>query len=79
MGKYTVTFQFQSPNKFRYKKSEYTFELSQADIDNLRKNIDNIKLDLIQAAKRGIIPDYKPKEITWVWRNPELRRMGIIR
>lgn len=76
-GKYTVTFEFGSPNKFKYKKSEYTFELSQDDIDNLRKNIDNIKLDLIQVAKGGIIPDYKPKEITWVWRNPELRKKDI--
>lgn len=73
-GKYTVKFEFESPNKFKYKKSEYTFELSQDDIDNLRKNIDNIKLDLIQTTKAGIIPDYKPKEITWMWRNPELRK-----
>lgn len=73
-GKYTVTFEFGSPNKFRYKKSEYTFELSQDDIDNLRKNIENIKLDLIQSAKGGIISDYKPKEIIWLWRNPELQR-----
>lgn len=73
-GKYTVKFEFGSPNKFKYKKSEYTFELSQDDIDNLRKNIDNIKLDLIQTAKVGIIPDYKPKGITWMWRNPELRK-----
>jgi len=79
VGKYTVTFQFQSPNKFRYKKSEYTFELSQEDIDNLRKNIDNIKIDIIQTAKTGIIPDYKPKEIIWEWRFPELQRKDVIR
>ena len=72
-GKYTVTFQFQSPNKFKYKKNEYIFELSQDDINELKKNIDNIKLDLIQVAKGGIIPDYIRKEINWVWRHPELR------
>jgi len=72
-GKYTVTFEFKSPNKFKYKKSEYAFELSQDDIDNLRKNIDNIKLDLIETAKIGTISDYKRKEIIWVWRFPELQ------
>lgn len=76
-GKYTVTFEFGSPNKFRYKKSEYTFQLSQDDIDELRKNIDNIKLDLIQNAKANIISDYKWKEIIWVWRHPELQEKGM--
>lgn len=76
-GKYTVTFEFGSPNKFKYKKSEYTFELSQVDIDELKKNINNIKLNLIQITKGGIIPDYKPKEIAWVWRNPELRKKDM--
>ena len=73
-GKYTVTFKFESPNKFKYKKSEYTFQLSQDDINELRKNIDNIKNDMIQTAKLGIIPDYKPKVITWIWRNPDLQK-----
>ena len=73
-GKYTVTFEFKSPNKFKYKKNEYILKLGQDDIDNLRKNIDNIKLDIIQTAKRGVISDYKPKEIIWEWRFPELEK-----
>ena len=73
-GIYTVTFEFQSPNKFKYKKSEYTFELSQDDIDNLRKNIDNIKHDMIERAKLETISGYKRKDITWIWRFPELQR-----
>ena len=75
-GKYTVTFEFGSPNKFKYKKSEYTFELNQDDIENLRKNLDNIKLYLIEIAKIGSISDYKLKPIDWVWRNPELYEKG---
>jgi len=73
-GKYTVTFQFDSPNKYKYKKSKYTFKLSQDDIDNLRKNIDNIRLNIIQSTKVDIIPDFKPKEIIWVWRFPDLEK-----
>jgi len=75
-GKYTATFEFESPNKFKYKKSEYTFQLSQDDINELRKNINNIKLDTFQNAKRDIIPGYKPKEINWVWKYPELEKKG---
>ncbi|MFA5291826.1 MAG: hypothetical protein WC496_02185 [Phycisphaerae bacterium] len=73
-GKYTVVFDFQSPNKFNYKKSEYIFKLSQDDIDELKKNIDNTKLSLIQTAKRDIFKNYKSEEITWVWKYPELQK-----
>jgi hypothetical protein len=73
-GKYTVTFEFKSPNKFKYKKSEYIFKLGQDDIDNLRKNIANAKLDIIEAAKRDIISGYKRKDIMWEWRLPELEK-----
>ncbi len=75
-GKYTVTFEFGSPNKFKYKKSEYTFELNQDDIENLRKNLENVRLALIQSAKTESISGYKPKPINWVWRNPELHKKG---
>jgi len=72
-GKYTVTFDFQSPSKFSYTKSKYTFSLSQEDINELRKNIDNIMLDITQLAKASVLKDYKAKQILWIWRNPELR------
>ncbi len=75
-GKYTVTFEFGSPNKFKYEKSEYTFELNQDDIENLRKNLDTMKLALIQGAKAASLSGYKAKPINWVWRNPELRKKG---
>jgi len=72
-GKYTVTFDFQSPSKFDYTKSKYTFSLSQEDIKELRKNFDNIKLNITQNAKVMALKDYKAKEIFWIWRFPELR------
>ncbi len=72
-GKYTVTFDFQSPNKFSYKKDEYSFTLSQDDIDELKKNIEYIKLDLIQNTKQVVAMDFKPENINWVWRNPDLQ------
>jgi len=78
-GKYTVTFEFDSPNKFKYKKSEYTFELKQDDIDNLKKNIENIRHDLIEMAKLDCISDYELKPTNWVWRNPELQEKGQVK
>lgn len=71
-GKYTVTFEFESPNKFKYDKDEYIFELSQDDVNELKKNIDTIKRDLMGAAKSDAITDYKREEVTWIWRSPEL-------
>lgn len=78
-GKYTVTFKFDSPNKFSYKEREYTFILNQDDIDILRKNIETIKVDLLEGAKVDTIPDYKRKEIYWEWRHPDLQRKDVIR
>jgi len=72
-GKYTVVFDFQSPGKFKYKKDKYTFSLSQDDIDGLRKNIDNIKLNTMQTAKAIVLQNYKAKEISWEWRYPEIK------
>lgn len=77
-GEYTVTFEFQSPNKFKYRKEEYIFKLSQDDVDGLRKNIDNMKLDIVQRAKQDVISDYKPKGVAYVWRFPELRTKGDV-
>ncbi len=71
-GKYTVTFEFDSPNKFTYQKSKYTFNLNQNDIEILRTNLNNIKDSLIQTAKAGVIPEYQSAEISWQWRYPEL-------
>ena len=73
-GEYTVTFELHSPNKIKYKKDEYVFTLSQEDIENLKENIENIKFDIFQRAKQEIVKDYKPKDISWVWKNPELRK-----
>ncbi len=68
-----MTFDFQSPSKFDYTKKKYTFSLSQEDIKELRKNLDNIKLNITQTAKVMALKDYKAKEIFWIWRFPELR------
>ena len=77
-GKYTVKFEFGSPNKFKYEKDEYTFELKQEDINELKNNISNIKLDIEQRAKSDNISDFKPKPINWIWRSPELRKKGQV-
>lgn len=73
-GKYTVSFDFKSPSKFKYTKDQYTFSLTQDDIDFLRKNIDTIKKDILQNAKKENIPDFKAEEIVWLWRHPQLTK-----
>lgn len=72
-GNYALTFEFTSPSKFSYVKKEYTFHLTQEDIDELRKNIDNIILSLSQTAKTIALKDYKAENILWIWRSPELQ------
>lgn len=72
-GNYSLMFDFKSPSKFSYVKKKYTFSLTQEDIDELRKNIDGIKLSLAEAAKTIALKDYKAKGISWIWKNPELR------
>ena len=73
-GKYTVTFEFDSPNKFKYEKNEYIFELSQDDINELKKNLDSIEIDLIETGKSDTISGYIRKEAGYVWRYPELKK-----
>ena len=36
--------------------------------------LQNIKIDIFQNAKKDVIPEYKPKEINWVWKYPELEK-----
>lgn len=76
-GKYTVEFIFHSPSKFNYKKDQYMFKLSQDDVEDLKQNIENIKLNLTQTAKTSIFPDYKLKDINWIWKNPELQKNNM--
>jgi hypothetical protein len=76
-GNYTIVFEFKSPSKFAYKKEEYTFNLSQDDIDDLKSNINKIKLDIIQNAKKEIFPDFESEAITWTWKNPALQKKTV--
>lgn len=73
-GQYTVEFIFHSSSAFAYKKIKYAFRLTQDDVDELKKNIESIKLDIIQNAKMEIIKNYKPTEINWIWKYPELQK-----
>ena len=38
------------------------------NIDELRKNIDAIKLSLAETAKVIALKDYKAKDILWKWK-----------
>jgi hypothetical protein len=73
-GKYTVTFDFNSTSSIKYKKEKYVFHLTHEDVTELRKNLDNIKLSLLQTAKGAIMPDFQAQKIPWNWRHPALKK-----
>ncbi len=73
-GRYTMEIDFNSLNKFDYAKSQYTFKLSQSDIDSLRVNIPRIHMDMTQFTKEKLIPDFKRINMDWTWIYPELKK-----
>lgn len=71
-GKYLVTIEIQSPEKFEIVDDKREFLLSHLDIEELAKNKDKIEQDyqrMLLGAKDG------DEEIVWQWRNPSLVKM----
>ncbi len=72
-GKYTLTFEIDSPEKFRLKDNLYKFTLNPLNIEQLESNKDLIQLsyeDLLKSSIEG----YKPHNINWNWVNPKLEK-----
>ncbi len=70
-GKYTLTFEIDSPEKFKLKDNSYEFTLNPLNIEQLESNIDFIQLsfeDLLKFFTEG----YKPHNPKWNWAYPIL-------
>lgn len=71
-GRYAVTFQMYSPQRFRLINNTYSFELNELDIEALEKNKDQMKGELENQIWQGN-SDRGKNEIRWNWRFPNLR------
>lgn len=68
-GKYTVTIEMQSPERFSLVGNQRQFSLTSADIEKLEKNKDQLELDY-----RRIVVGMNEEDATavWQWCNPVL-------
>jgi hypothetical protein len=73
-GKYTVTFEVESPEKFVLKDNVYEFSLNPLNIELLEANKELIPLAFEDQLKIGI-EGYQSHKINWNWVNPVLKKM----
>lgn len=71
-GTYKVLFSIDSSHRPRVRPPRFEFELSQADVDALRTNLDLIGPNYEQQVRAGV-PGNDSTTISFVWRNPNLR------
>lgn len=72
-GKYTLTFQMESPQKFDLENNVYEFSLNPLNIELLESNKDLIPLSYEDLFKRGV-PGYQPQATNWNWVSPILKK-----
>lgn len=75
-GKYTVTFEVESPEQFTLKDNKYKFSLTPLNIELLEANKDIIQLSYEDIFKYGI-DGYQPHNVTWNWVNPILQKEAL--
>lgn len=68
-GKYTVSIEIQSPEKFKIVDNKSEFLLSSLDVEELSKN-----RDIIEESYRRELTETNEEdgELVWEWRNPSL-------
>ena len=74
-GRYEVTVQPRSPQKFKLAPSSFAFELQDIDIDNLRKNITIIDTEVRNLISSNL-PGFTPEPVVWQWANVSIQRPG---
>ena len=73
-GKYTLTFELDSPEKFEIIENKYEFTLNPLNIELLESNKDLIPMSYEDQFKFGI-EGYEPHKINWNWANPILKKI----
>jgi hypothetical protein len=74
-GKYTMTFEVESPEKFSLKDNLYEFSLNPLNIELLETNKEFIPLSYEDQFKIGM-EGYQPHKINWNWVNPLVKKMA---
>jgi hypothetical protein len=70
-GRYQITIKLSSPKKFRVTHSQFDFELTSVDIDQLKQNAATIESELRNLISSNL-PDFKVQPITWNWANVDV-------
>lgn len=73
-GTYEVKFSVRSPSRVKLIKNSFKFNLSQDNIDSMKKNLDEIKTAIEFAIKKDDISDFTGQPGSWNWLNPILKR-----
>ena len=72
-GRYVVSITPTSPQKFKQVEKTFSFELTEVDLDKLRKNIPYIKLELENIINSNL-PNQESHQISWQWANVQITR-----
>jgi len=71
-GRYTVSFELSSPERFNVVNNEYEFHLSPVDAEALEGNKNFIETAYVQDYVPAAVGETRPA-IPWVWRYPPLK------
>ena len=73
-GKYTVSFQINSPEKLKQRQTKFQFELTQNIIEILKNNLDEVRTNSEYLVKSET-PDFTGKPGSWAWFNVVLEKL----
>ena len=74
-GKYTITFEMQSPDAFDLADNVYEFSLNPLNIESLEANKELILLSFEDQLKIGT-EGYQPHKSNWNWVNPIVKKVS---
>jgi hypothetical protein len=63
-GRYEVEARLSSPKRITVLRNQWSFSLTEPDIERLRRNIENLDADLRDTVKTHL-PDFKQVPVTW--------------
>lgn len=67
-GKYTLTLQPTSPQKFGLVNPSFAFELTRADVEHLRRNLPVVETEIRNVIKSNL-EEFKAEALHWQWAN----------
>lgn len=74
-GRYDVTIVLSSPKKVTLEKPNFHFTLTANDVDQLRQNLDALRVELENVLNSNL-PDFQAKPFIWNWANVTVTRGG---